>query len=231
MPAGIPRLTAATETRMFARYLFLLCASAFATGCATMHPRAHAEALKVTTFGEATVARQAKRDFQLALHQAVDDLSFDQLVELEPTVKIVERTFPPGVELKDGLITASPDSGFEVTATFRYSPPDAYTFWFADYDSIGRKVFCYPQVPLTWVTLSAWQFFVPLSFPCMTRTVVPVDNIYGLVRQAAKSAGADLVVLTNVYSDGEMTGGLEGVMLRFIGIPAPAPAPQRMPDI
>ncbi|MGA9523300.1 MAG: hypothetical protein WBV82_17665 [Myxococcaceae bacterium] len=198
------------------------------SGCATMHPRAHAEGFQFEAFGDATEARQQAKTFRTTLQKEVQELEPEQLAEVQRDVKVLERSFPTGVGVKDGVIAASAESGYEVVGTFKFNPDSGTSFWFADYSSVGRKIYCYPQVPLTWVTLGLWQIFVPLSYPCMAPARIPLEEAYGLVRQAATAAGANTAIITDVRKAEDAEENvfrLEGIFLRFKAAPAPDAQP------
>ncbi|MBL9039924.1 MAG: hypothetical protein JNG84_15505 [Archangium sp.] len=180
------------------------------SGCATLHPRALGESMRFEAFGEAGDVRLQHREYEKNLAAATQDLEPEALVDAAPEVKIFERALPTGVTVKEGVISASPESSFDVVGTFTYVPPARETnlfalVWFNDYSGVGRKILCYPQVPLEWVSLGMWGVLSPTAYPCIARGPTQ-DEGYGLLRVAAKAAGASVAVIGGTSPAGVTRG-------------------------
>lgn len=92
---------------------------------------------------------------------------------------------------------------------------------FSDYSGLGRKLYCYPQTPLTWVTLGLWALVVPLNYPCWGQSLTREEGL-GLVRSAARAAEADVVLLTGLSADDKFFYGAAGFLLRSTEMPKEA---------
>jgi hypothetical protein len=183
-------------------------------------PPCAAERSEFEPFAELAIADEARATFRSKLEESLVALSESHELEyLHPEVKVVERTLPPGVNLKDGVITATPESGLQVLGELVVSAQKANPFLFPDYESVGRKVYCYPQAPLAWVTLGLWSLLVPINWPCWGRALARPEGI-GLLRAAAAAAGADLVILTMPL--GPEFGGARAFLLKEVSVLSPA---------
>lgn len=188
--------------------------AAAATGCATLAPSAHGEAFKIEPFGEATAARELNETFKKSMAATLASVEPGAVAGMAKSVKVLQKSLPDGVELKDGVIKTSPESELEVVSSFRFFAAGGSTMWFADYSSTWRKVVCYPQVPLTWVTLAMWQVFVPLSYPCIAPAHVSIDEGYGYLRVAAEQLHASTVVVVGSNTDETSFYSAEGFILK-----------------
>jgi hypothetical protein len=205
------------------RPAILALLAAVSTGCATLAPSAHAETFKIEPFGEATAARELNESFKKSMAATFATVEPGAAAGMAKSVKVLQKSLPDGVELKDGVIKTSPESGLEVVSSFRFFAAGGSTMWFADYSSTWRKVLCYPQVPLTWVTLLMWQVFVPLSYPCIAPQHVSIDEGYGYLRVAAEQLHASTVVVVGSNTDETNFFSAEGFILKNRSEAPPAP--------
>ncbi len=165
-------------------------------------------------------AREKAREFKKTLASTLEPLEPDEVVELAKPVRILERSLPPGVSFENGLITTTPESHLQVlgTASFSFTTsnfvPMLALFWFRDYSSVGRKVLCYPQVPLNWVTLGIWGSLIPTSIPCAVGMGLPIDEAYGVIRASAVAAGATLVLITGRQADDDKLYAVQAFFLK-----------------
>ncbi|MBX7112763.1 MAG: hypothetical protein K1X64_00415 [Myxococcaceae bacterium] len=209
---------------MHFRVVFLMMSFGL-VGCATLHPRAQADAAKIDFFGEAGEVEEANAKYREAVKAALEKLEEpSELAGLSKKVTVLEKTLPEGVEVSNDVIKTAPDSGLTVIGTIQMSPNVAVAFGFPDYSSTVRKVACYPQAPLIWVTLGVWAIFVPTSYPCWGKSITPAEG-YGLLRAHAEAAGANLVILRNVSKTEDSFGTAAGYLLRGVVKEKAKPAP------
>ena len=135
-------------------------------------------------------------------------------------VLLLVETYPKGVFTVKNELRVQEDAGYELIAAYNLYATGANTFWFADYDSTLRKVYCYPQVPLTWVTLGAWQFIVPVSWPCAAVARISRPFAYEQVRHLAAAASAD-VAIVELKMAGETVVVAWGWLLKRTSSPPP----------
>ncbi len=206
-------MAAVTQT-FAARLPLLLALATAATGCATLKPRAHAENFKFEPYGELSATREQSEAFKKAMASTFATLEPGAATSMSKSVKILQKAMPEGVTVKEGVISTTRESGLEVVGSFHFTPAGATSAWFGDYTSTGRKILCYPQVPLTWVTLLMWQVFIPLSYPCVARSELPIDEGYGYLRVAADQLRASTVVIVTSSVDDSSFFSAEGFMLK-----------------
>lgn len=200
------------------------------TGCASLHPRAQLKGSSVTFYGESGEVETARKNHEVSLKGTLSTLEENAaLAKLAKNVTVLEKTLPPGVEVNGNVISTKPDSGLTVVGTIDVSPARATPLWFSDYQGAGRKVACYWQTPLTWVSLGLWALLVPTSYPCWG-TELAVDEGYGLLRASAEAAGADVVVLTEIWKSEEKFFSAKGYLLRSSKKAAPTVPSVRRPD-
>ena len=91
-----------------------------------------------------------------------------------------------------------------------------FTAKFIDYRETWRKAVCYWQAPLEWVSLGLWSI-VPLSYPCFpSQPYLSKNELIVDVQNAAKAAGADVVVLTYEREHNEKLRGGTGWLLKQV---------------
>ena len=198
---------------MHFRVVFLMMSFGL-VGCASLHPRAQATSARIDFFGEASEADEAQTKYKEAVKAELEKLEEpSDLAGLSKNVTVLEKTLPAGVEVTNDVIKTAPDSGLTVVGTIRMSPATASPYWFSDYSSTGRKVACYWQTPLSWVSLGLWAIFVPTAYPCWGKGITPAEG-YGLLRAHAEAAGANLVILQEINKSDDYFGNAVGYLLR-----------------
>ena len=206
------------------RLLFLVALAA-GSGCATMHPVAHAQQVRLEPFGEESDVKQRRDDFNAKMIGKFKVKQPGDSVNSGRSVKVFNRALPDGVTVaENGLITATPQSGYQVLGRFAFEPKGATTVAFARYDSVPKTCFCGVNVVLTWLTALAWQA-VPISWPCVARAKLPHAEAQGFLRAAAEAAGGDVVVITSREEDENDLFRAEGLILKGPRASAEAPPP------
>jgi hypothetical protein len=196
------------------RVVILLSALALG-GCATL--AVSANPVEYKTFGDAETVIQRQKDVLERFQKVRAKPPADQIAR----VKVLQDTVPEGVEIKDGTISIKPGAPYTLIGKFRLKAQGASTLWFYDYDPSWRKPYCYWQVPLTWVTISLWQWLVPISYPCMGGALGRTAAIEQ-VKTLAAVAGANLVVLAMKNANDEQVSEVDGILLRTsIELPVP----------
>ncbi|MBI3183036.1 MAG: hypothetical protein HYZ28_12940 [Myxococcales bacterium] len=155
------------------------------SGCATLNPR-----VRYSGFGEADPARDRE-----ALKRYLS--TRDTPPPAASSVKVLVDTIPEGLEIKEGSIQVSDGYEHQVLGKFTAaSGPGMYLslLWFADYTSGFHKGYCYPQVPLTWVTLGMWGILVPLAFPCWGSFTIDKTDMIGHLKALGAAAGGNMVI-------------------------------------
>ncbi|MDP3499049.1 MAG: hypothetical protein Q8S33_01900 [Myxococcales bacterium] len=201
-----------------------------ASGCATLMPRAYVHQINYEPYGEAVDARAKAQEFKKTLASTLEPVELEEAAGLAKSVRILERSLPPGVSLEKGLITTTPESHLQVlgTASFSFTTsnflPILSLLWFRDYSSAGRKALCYPQVPLNWVTLGIWGSLIPTSIPCAVGMGFPIDEAYGVIRAAAVAAGATMVLIAGRQADDDKLYAVQAFFLKELAAEGGAPA-------
>lgn len=204
--------------------LIHLVALAASTGCATMHPVAHAQNVQLHPIGEESDVRQRRDDFNRAMIGKFKVKQPGDSVNSGRHVKVFNHQLPDGVTVDDGVIRATPESGYQVLGRFAFEPKGATTAAFARYDTVAKTCFCGVNVVLTWLTALAWQA-VPISWPCIARAKLPHAQAQGFLRAAADAAGGDVVIITSRDEDESDLFRAEGLILKGPAVAAAAPAP------
>jgi hypothetical protein len=207
---------------LFQRMLLVLCAL-FSGGCATVANSAHP--VTFTTFGDAETINQRQKDVLERFKAIRANPPLDKLGD----VKILQNATPEGIEIKDGTISVKEGYPHVVLGKFTLSSALASTIWFADYEPTWRKGYCYPQVPLTWVTIGLWQFLVPLAYPCWGGKLSH-DVAIQQMKTLAVVVGANLIVAEIVEAD-DVVGRVNGILIRTnldsLGPPHKLPDPSK----
>lgn len=161
------------------------------SGCATVRKRAHYIELEPPTKEpDAAWARRAaelREKFEARREGPLDQAAKDVLV-------LIQR-YPRGTVRIRNDLHIQRDAGYELVGGYDLYATGATTLWFADYEATWRKAYCYPQVPLTWVTLGLWQLVVPLSWPCAAPARFDRELAWHQVRHLAAAAGADAAIV------------------------------------
>jgi hypothetical protein len=113
-------------------------------------------------------------------------------------VIVLVSALPEGISYNQETMTVEEGYDHELLATFEFMPSNATPYWFADYRAGWRKGLCYPQVPLSWVTLGIWPTFVPTAWPCWGTPKNDKLDMLQDVRRVGASAGGDTVILQMV---------------------------------
>jgi hypothetical protein len=110
-------------------------------------------------------------------------------------VTVIESDGKESLTIAEGNLAKFRGADLEVIGKFDLKP-DSYTPWtFANYSSLPRKLLCWPQVPLMWITLGVW-IAVPTSYFCWSRTPGKRDAWMAWIKQLVDSAGGDAGVVT-----------------------------------
>jgi hypothetical protein len=100
-----------------------------------------------------------------------------------------------GLEVVDGSLGRFRGADIEILGNFELRADGHTPFVFTDYSSFPRKLICWPQVPLMWITLAVWTI-VPTSYFCWSKTPGSREKWLTWVKQLVDSAGGDLGVVT-----------------------------------
>lgn len=177
------------------RLLPLLAFALYGTGCAP-------------TFSKASF--QGLGEYNPRANQAVAD-RYRELQETPPPeaarVKVLYDTVPEGIEVKGDVYSVAQGYPIEILGKYGLAGPVGGPWAFTDYKETGRKVYCYWQAPLTWVTLGIWALAVPVSYPCWTEDLTQEEWVDEL-RTLAVAARGNLVIASS------RSGGRVGVILR-----------------
>ena len=118
-------------------------------------------------------------------------------------VKVLIEALPDGMAVKDGELAFDHDRYDllgKVSADYKDPSGVNMGFWFYGYQEkdAWRTGLCAWQVPLSWITLSLWSWFVPTYYPCRvtagTEEARRADLVETLQR-TTKALGGDLVVV------------------------------------
>lgn len=151
--------------------------------------------------------------------RVVDDFENHRAKPVFGEVVVVENDEAAGLDVVDGTLKQFRGQDVEMVGTFTIEGEYHSPFYPSDYLSTARKVFCWPQVPLTWVTLGIW-LIIPTSYFCWGKTPDDRDHWIAWVKQIVDSAGGNLGVVTfgpkkNSFDEAK------GYVMR---VKAPAPA-------
>lgn len=161
--------------------LFLLAIGLGASGCATTYAKAQ---------------YFATGEYNPKANEEVEK-NFRKLQEAPPTeasaVKVMFESVPPGVKADNGVVSVEEGYPLRIVGKFTLFTSGGSPLFFADYKSTGRKALCYPQVPLTWITLGIW-LLVPSSYPCWGNAMKTQDDWVANLRLLGHAAGGNLVL-------------------------------------
>ncbi len=153
--------------------------------------------------------------------RVVDDFENHRSNPVYGDVTVVENDEGAGLEVVDGTLKKFRGQDIEVVGTFEMRGELHGPFYPSDYLGVGRKIFCWPQVPLAWVTVGLW-LIIPTSYFCYGKTPVDRDHWIGWVKQIVDSAGGNLGVVTfGPRKDSIDTA--KGYVLKVVDPKAPAP--------
>jgi hypothetical protein len=100
-----------------------------------------------------------------------------------------------GLDVVDGKLSHFRGQDVELVGSFELTGEVHSPFYPSDYTALPRKIICWPQVPLMWLSLGIWTI-VPLSYGCWSKTPVDRDHWIAWVKQLVDSAGGTLGVVT-----------------------------------
>ena len=183
---------------------FLPLLALFLCNCATLRTQ-----LRYSGFGEADFSRD----------RAVTERFKDSRDEPAPQVKVLVDTVPEGLSVKDGLLRVEEGYSHEILGKFSLLPqnPVISIYAFADYEDGWRKVLCYPQIPLVWLTLSIWPL-VPTFYPCYGSVTQRREKLLDDVKRITQAAQGDVAIVSFGLSpnlDPEEAFGAAGYILRL----------------
>ncbi|MFL5321309.1 MAG: hypothetical protein ACJ790_16740 [Myxococcaceae bacterium] len=177
------------------RAALLVALASLVAGCATLRPRAH-----VMEF----TPEDKDESHQKTVLEKFSALRESDIGPDGTRILLFVESYPKGLIPNGRSVVNSPASDYDLLGGFDLYATGATTFWFADYASTPRKVLCYPQVPLTWVTLGLWQFVSPLAWPCVAKARMDRSLAWSQVRHVARAAGADAAVVLLKSQDDEV---------------------------
>lgn len=184
----------------------LLLLAAVVSACAAVAPRGKFRSNEVKPMDDERV---------------VDDFENHRASPVFGDVTVVENDESSGLDVVDGTLKKFRGQEIEVIGTFELTGELHGPFYPSDYLGVGRKILCWPQVPLSWVTLGIW-LIIPTSYFCYGKTPVDRDHWLGWVKQMVDSAGGNLGVVTFAPNK-QSIDTAKGYVLR-IAAPAQAPA-------
>jgi hypothetical protein len=111
----------------------------------------------------------------------------------KPEVRVLVNALPKGIALKDGAISVTEGYEHQILGKFRVGPDFGF---FPNYRAGWRDYYCYPQIPLVWVTLAMWAIFVPAYYPCITTGYNAKSDIIEAVKQITTAARGNLAVVS-----------------------------------
>lgn len=154
----------------------------------------------------------------------------------EKVVVLVDAT-PEGVRMEGNRPVVQPGYQHQVLGKVSIAARTGGFFFiarFLDYRETWRKALCYWQAPLEWFTLGIWSL-VPLSYPCFAGApYLGKEDALNDTRNAAKSVGADVAILSYEREKNEKVRGVTAWLIRLdprpktpdpVGSPRPPPAP------
>jgi hypothetical protein len=176
-----------------------------AMGCAPTYSTAQVQAVGEYQSGAKEAFAKKYRDLQKSEDERAPEPP-SATSSAAARVLVLDETVPPGVVIHGDVLSV--EDGYPLTIVGRYDffGPQGGPWTFSDYKSTGRKVYCYWQAPLTWVTLGMWALVVPVSYPCWTENLTQDERVVQ-IRLVAMAAGGNLVV-TFPHS-----GGSRGLIL------------------
>jgi hypothetical protein len=120
-------------------------------------------------------------------------------------VAVVESDDNQNLEIADGTLKGYQGQQVEVIGTFELKREFHGPFYPSDYLWLPRKIMCWPQVPLMFVTVGLW-LILPFPYACFGKT--PGDRAHWIdwVKQIVDSAGGNLGVVTFAKKKDQIEG-------------------------
>jgi hypothetical protein len=155
--------------------------------------------------------------------RVVDDFKNHRSSPVYGDVTVVESN-PDNTDLDvvDGTLRRYRGQDVQMIGTFELAGEIHSPFYPSDYLAFPRKIICWPQVPLTWLTIGIWMI-VPTSYACWSKTPVDRDHWIAWVKQMVDSAGGNLAVVT-FGPKKDSIDEAKGYIVRVVAPNAPAPA-------
>lgn len=125
-------------------------------------------------------------------------------------VVVMIDTLPPGVSLKDDVLSVEPGFDHEVIGKFTLGPDISF---FHNYRDGWRRGFCHPQQILYVGTLFIWGL-VPLYYPCYPTGIVSKVDMVDYLKKLGAAAGGDLIIASYVGGDADNVAMTTGFVLR-----------------
>ncbi|MDB4940546.1 MAG: hypothetical protein JWP97_80 [Labilithrix sp.] len=181
------------------------------------------------TYSAATFRRMGEYDPRA--DEAVSH-RYRELQEVPPArpaeVRVLLDTLPEGVAIDGNVVSVRPGYPLTILGHYDLQGPVGGPWSFPDYKSTGRKVYCYWQAPLSWVTLGLWALVVPVSYPCWTKDLTREEWASEL-RTLAIAAGGNLVVAHHQLGTGIILKADDAYLDRLGEAPASSAAPPVAP--
>ncbi len=176
------RLQAHRRLKVYAWRAAVCAALGMTSGCAATYSKAQYFAI-----GE----------YNPKANEAVEK-EYRRLQEAPPpdagNVKVLFETVPEGIKYEKGTVSVEKGYPVQIVGKFTLFGPSGGPWKFADYKSTGRKALCYPQVPLTWITLGIWALVMPTAYPCWARGFKTEEEWIEHLKLLTVAAKGNLVV-------------------------------------
>jgi hypothetical protein len=174
-----------------------------ATGCfGTLKPR-----MEWRGAGEADPGRD--RGVETQFHDT-SGKALEAAPATQPAVKVMLETIPEGIELKENVLSVKDGYQHQILGRFNLKGDAGF---FPGYEAGWKGPVCYPQRVLALLTLGVWML-VPTSYPCNVSDRREKEYWIDQAKQAAASAGGDLVLGHYLAEGKEDAWGIEGFVLK-----------------
>ncbi len=114
-------------------------------------------------------------------------------------VVVLVNSVPQGVHLDAGNVVVEPGFQHQVIGKVAIEARSGNFYFiarFLDYRELWRKILCYWQVPLEWVTLGFWSIS-PTTYACFAGApLLTREDAIDDLKNAAVAVGADMVIMT-----------------------------------
>ncbi|MFK7785259.1 MAG: hypothetical protein AB8B56_09090 [Crocinitomicaceae bacterium] len=178
--------------------IILLIGVIFIQGCASIKTKSD-----FTIVGDADPAREIEINKEYKKSKAIAE-----------EVRLLINQIPEGIEYNDGIISISDGYNHDIIGSFKLlNNINVGLFCFSNYRSNTAKYFAYPQVILSYLTLTLWSSLSPTAWPFLGTRLKKVDAIND-AKQLAHVAGGDLVIASYLFPDGQYVAGLIGWVVK-----------------